>query len=252
MKAPGRFPGLILLLAFFPGCRNTAQELLETELRTREWQVRDLKEDLAKSRHLNQALLYEIAALRRHQKITPEQAAQTFGLKRIVLGRMTGAIEMDGLPGDDALEIYLEPRDSDDHAIKAPGTLHILALEITNQGMKNPIGAWEIPPDHLRKSWKTGLLITGYVVTLPWQQRPASENVRLVARLVLTDGRAFEADRDIKVRLRPRSPAPHPMPPADELELPPPRKVEPKQAQTIPDVSVFPFWRPSPIGQATK
>src|SRR5689334_15672249 len=160
MQAGGRIAFVSLLPLFvLAGCRsNTNQQLLETELRTNEWMVRDLKEELARAKHANQALMYEVSALRQHQPITPEQAAQTFGLKRIAIGRMSGGIHKDHFPGDIGLEVHVEPFDSEEHAIKAPGTLYLQALEIRPEGTKTPIGTWEVKPDDLRKLWKSGLL----------------------------------------------------------------------------------------------
>jgi hypothetical protein len=220
--------GFRILPFLLLGCGSARQDILETELRQREFQVRDLKSDLAKAQHVNHALLHENAILRHGVPIAPEVAAQTFTLKRIVLGRLTGGIDKDGAPGDDGLEVYVEPRDGEDHPIKAPGSLHVQALEITTEGVKIPIGAWEIGPEQLRTSWKTGLFSTGYAVTLPWQTCPSSSSVRVVARLLLSDGRMFEAERDVRIRPRP---AEGPLPPpridaGPALPLPPP-KIEP-------------------------
>lgn len=225
---------LLFFLGFLVvGCRNTNQELLESELRARDFQLRELKDEFAKTRHVNQALLYENAALRQHMPVSPEHAAQTFGLRRLVLGRLTGSIDKDGLPGDDVLEVHLEPRDSDDHLIKAPGQLQVLALEISPEGLKTAIGSWDIGPEELRRAWRSGLLSTGYVLHLTWQKRPMAETVRVIARLVLSDGRAFEADRDIRVRPTAHMPRPM-MPPADvELPLPPPRKLDPHTPEPL-------------------
>src|SRR5262245_12862804 len=223
--ARGRF--LFFLLPLLPACRNTNQQLLESELRTREFQVREMKDELTKQAHVNQALLFEIGALRHGVPISPEGAAQAYGLRRITLGRMTGGYRKEGVHVDEGLEVYVEPRDADDHIIKAPGTLTVQALEIAPEGVKMPLGAWEIPPDRLRFAWKQGLLTTGYVVVLPWQALPASENVRVIARLTLSDGRVYEADRDVRVRVLPRPPR-HAPPPAEGPDLlPPPRTLEP-------------------------
>jgi hypothetical protein len=228
---------LFFLLVLVPACRNTNQQLLESELRTREFQVREMKDELTKHAHVNQALLYEIGALRQGIPISPEGAAQTYGLRRIALGRMTGGYRKEGMPVDEGLEVYVEPRDADDHIIKIGGTLSVQALEITSEGVKVPFAAWEIGPDRLRFAWKQGLLTTGYVMVLPWQAPPASENVRVIARLTLSDGRVFEADRDVRVRIV--RPPHHALPPRDgpEIQLPPPRKLEP---------GVMPMkWRPA-------
>jgi hypothetical protein len=187
------------------GCRHK-NDLLENELRERDKQYREALEELGKAEHRSDAQQHEIEALRKGAMITPEQAAQTFGLKRIALGRGTGGVDNDGLPGDEALQIMLEPRDSDDHIIKAPGTLYVLAVEINQQGLKTPFSSWTIPPDKLRHSWKQGLLSTGYSLILPWKNFPHAENLRVVARLITPDGRIYEADKDIRVRLVPGAP----------------------------------------------
>src|SRR5207253_9733379 len=98
-----------------------------------------------------------------------------------------------------------EPRDGDGHAIEAPGALHVEALEINTEGIKTPISSWDISPDRLRRIWRVGLLSSGYVIVLPWQHWPTSEKVRVVARFTLIDGRVFEADKDVTVRLTPQA-----------------------------------------------
>jgi hypothetical protein len=196
----GRLRSIALLFSALclAGCKSS--ELVENELRARDIQYREALDELGRSEARNLALQRELDALRLGGKITPEQAAQMFGLKRIVLGRATGGYDNDGVPGDEALQVVLEPRDVSEHAIKTPGQLHVLALEITYQGVKVPIGEWNIGPDQLRQSWKQGLLSTGYTLLLPWQTFPQSENVRVVVRLVLPDGRVYEADKDTRVR----------------------------------------------------
>src|SRR5262249_15149152 len=136
-------------------------------------------------------------------KITPELASQTYTLKQISLGRGTGGFDDDHCPGDEALQVVVEPKDCDDHTIKAPGTLHVEALEIRCEGIKTPLCSWDVLPPQLRRLWRSGLLSTGYFVVLPWKNWPASEKIRVVAHFVLADGRVFEAEKDVTIRLTP-------------------------------------------------
>ncbi len=195
---------LLLLPVLLPstGCRNKT-DLVEAELRSRSHQYREALEEQQRSEFRIMALQREIEALRQGSKITPEQAVQTFGLKRIALGRATGGLDSDGLPGDELLQVVVEPRDGDDHSIKAPGALQIIALEIAPQGIKTPLCQWDIPPEQLRQSWKQGLLSTGYTLSLPWKTLPVTEQVRVVVRFATSDQRIYEADKDIKVRVVP-------------------------------------------------
>jgi hypothetical protein len=230
----------VLPLVLAAGCRNC--DLVEAELRTRCNEVRELREQLHRVEAQNQALLQDLGALRHGPLASPpEVASQANALRRIRLGFGTGGTCGDHSPGDDALRIILETRDSDDQIVKAPGALEVHALEISPEGLKHPLSSWDIPADHLRNKWQTGI-ITGYNVLLPWKTWPTSEKLRVVARFTLPDGRRFETDKDIIIclpteaeRLR-HPPAPRrdegpPLPETDaDQPLPLPRKV-PAQSQ---------------------
>ena len=206
MQARCRGAFLLFFLPFtllLAGCRNRS-DVVERELYNKELMFRDAADQQRISDARIAALQAENDALRKGGvKITPEQAALTYGLKRIVLGRGTGGYDHDNVPGDELLQVIVEPRDTDDHTIKSPGALQIFALEITPQGLKMPLCMWDIPPEQLRASWKQGLFSTGYTLTMPWKVLPVVENVRIVARFITPDQRVFEADKDIKVRLVP-------------------------------------------------
>jgi hypothetical protein len=257
------------------GCRNC--DLVEAELRSRENDMRELRADLARAESHNEALMRELASLRHGSaaKISPELASQTYTLKDITLGRGTGGVDEDGCPGDEALEVVLEPHDDDGHTIKAPGSVHIEALEISPEGLKVPLSSWDLTPEQVRHTWRSGLLSTGYAIVLPWKNWPSSEKLRVIVRFTLADGRVFEADKDITIRLTPMAPRkitplPDPGDPTPSLEpmpvLPSPRKLEPKPTSTskawwLPPansgVAVVPangsglqpaaVWRPKPV-----
>lgn len=243
------------------GCRNC--DLLEAELRTRENDLRELRADLARTEAHNEALHRELGAVRHatSAKPSPEQASQTYTLKQIVLGRQTGGYDGDQCPGDEALQVLLEPRDADGHAIKAPGSLHVEVLEINSQGLKTPLSAWDVSAEQLRRLWRHGLLSTGYQLTLPWKVWPSNDKLRVIAQFTLADGRLFEADKDITIRPSPlglrRSgpaslgePSP-PAAPASESPLPAPRKLPPGAPPEVtvppPPMALEPtsLWQPA-------
>lgn len=246
---------VLLLMAVAAGCRSNS-DLVEAELRTRDSQVRDLRDKLYRSQACNGALERELHDL--HQggaaRLPPEVAAQVYTVKDIMLARQTGGYNEDGQPGDEALQVVVEPRDTDGQAIKAPGALHVTALEISPQGLKTPIGIWDVPPDQLRRTWKNGLFATGYFVVLPWKTCPASERLRVVVQFTLADGRLFETDRDVTIRLPPGAsrlapgehlPNPTPFGPGPVLELPPAGPAKGKRSPTT--ISLRPAELMSPI-----
>ncbi len=259
MTAGRRTPLLCLLLpcVLVCGCRHNNQ-LLENELRAKEALYREALGDLKRIEAQNEALQRELGAVRTvpGAMLPPEIAAPIFGLKRIALGRGTGGYDSDNLPGDEALLVVVEPRDCDDHIVKVPGSLHLTAVEINGQGLKNPLCWWELTPEQLRPLWKQGLLSTGYSVILPWTVFPRCENVRVVAQFKLADGRVFEADKDVKVRLLPLAPAAPPAaPPAPPLPvLPMPAPVQPgPHSFILPSggVQETPLrWSPAPLTDA--
>lgn len=191
------------LLVILPGCRNC--DLVEAELRGRDAELRELREELHRMGLGNDALQREMRALRRNSpsKVPPEDATLIFSLKSISLGRQTGGYDDDDCPGAEALQIVLEPRDVDNHVIKAQGTMEIRVMEVSEEGLKTPLCSWHIPPEKLRRTWKSGLLSTGYFVTLPWKAWPSSESLRVAVSFTLADGRRFEADKDVTLRLTP-------------------------------------------------
>jgi hypothetical protein len=215
----------VLLAAAMAGAGCQSCDLVEAELRTRERQLRETREELDRTEAYNEALQNEVKDLRQSpsNKISPEQASQIYTLKGIGLGRQTGGYDEDSVPGDEALQVVLEPRDPDGHAIKAPGSLHVIALEVSSEGLKMPLSSWDVGPDQLRRTWRNGLLSTGYYVVLPWKKWPSSNRLRVVAQFTLTDGRVFEAEKDVTIRLVPnayRQP-PFKMQPADPIILDP-------------------------------
>lgn len=248
------------------GCRGAGarRDLVESELRAREEDVRTLREDLERSEFQNQMLSRELSAV----KGLPgpngviEKPSEPYPVRSLTLGRQTGGRHADDSSGgDDALIVQIEPKDNEGQAIKAPGRVTVEALEITPDGTKRPLSLWEVPPEVLRKNWQNGLLTTGYVLTLVWKVPPSTDKLRVVARFFMLNGRVLEADKDITVRLPPGgarrvivSPPPgtvigaDPLPPVPgvpatptpttpspappQTELPPPLPVSPVPAPT--------------------
>lgn len=234
-----RWPLAVVLIAGLAaacsGCRSSgASDLVEAELRAKQQDLNTLRTELDRSEAQNAYLQRE---LRNQQQcgVTPPPAdgiGSGARLKAITLGRGTGGYEEDGLPGDEALQVVLEPKDVDNHTVKAPGNVQVHALEITTEGIKRPLCSWPISGDQLRKSWRSGLLSTGYHLILPWKNWPTTPKLRIVVQFIGEDDRVFEADKDVTVRLAPggirkmpgAEETPPPMPPDS---LPNPRKVEP-------------------------
>jgi hypothetical protein len=242
------------------GCRRN--DLVETELRNKELMLREARADLQRSEAFNEALQRELGAFRHTHPgghfPPPEVASPTFTLKRITLGRGTGGYDGDNRPGDEALQVVVEPRDGEDHVVKVTGSLHVTAIEINPQGLKRPLCWWSLTPEQLRANWKQGLLTTGYTLVLPWTVFPQTETIRVLVQFKLADGRCFEADKDLRVRLLPTGPHPHDFTPPFPAPVPSPVPV-PVPVPAVPNSFVIPSsgaqetptpefrWTPAPL-----
>ncbi len=227
------------------GCKpNKRYDLIEAELRTLERELADTRVALEQARNLNRA--YAQQSPQAAAPVAANGGTAAVVVREITLARGTGGVDDDGLPGDDKLMVVVVPRDTDGTPVKVPGLLQIAAWEVSTAGIKTPIGQWTLTPEQLRPTWRNGFISTGFFVTVPWQTYPGTEKVRVAVRLTLPDGQAFEADRDITVKLvqtprfvpppvvppgRSSAPAPgpgrellvpDPLPPGVE-ELPPPQ-----------------------------
>jgi hypothetical protein len=229
------------------GCRSSGRrDLVEAELRARDEDLRVVRSELERTEAYNQYLQRELHNVQ-HSGPVPLDGAPLpdCRVKNISLGRQTGGYEADCVPGDEALQVVLEPRDADNHTIKAAGSVQVQALEVMPEGTKKPLSVWQLSPEELRKTWKSGLLSTGYFMVLPWKSWPTTTKVRVVVQFLSEDRRLFEADKDVTVRVAPAlyrktTPAEEPpplMPPADKEVLPLPRPVEPEKKEEGPSIS---------------
>jgi hypothetical protein len=163
----------------------------------------------------------------------------------LTLGRGTGGRDDHGVPGDEALEVLIEPRDPEGNVTRVPGSAIVQVVEIGADGIKRPLSSWDISQDQLRHSWKSGLLTTGYDLVLPWKVWPSTEKLRVTVQFRLADGRLFEADRDINVRVAPMHQRPLPAPVVVPAPGATPPGVIPPPPATVPPPQVVP--PPSPI-----
>ncbi len=225
------------LLAPLSGCRSCDQ--VERALRAREIELRETKEELERQQAINRGLQLEVDALHAPPLapgipgVETDKPGGVYPVRSLVLGRQTGGTEDPSGCGDQALQVIVQPMDADNSAIKVPGSLIVQVVEVTSQGIKRPLSTWEVSPDQLSRTWRSGLLTTGYALTFPWKIWPTTEKLRVAVQMRLNDGRVFEADRDVTIHLP--LPSQRRMPPPEpELMPPPPVKQGPPQGEPLP------------------
>jgi hypothetical protein len=196
----------VVTLLLLAGCKNTRSELVEAELRTKDRELREMQGELVRSETTNQALENTVRAQQCAQPgLRPSVSGFLSQVKDIQLGRGTGGLDEDKVPGDEGIQVVLVPRDVDGSPIKAAGTLTVTAVQVSPEGLKSPLSTWEVSALQLRRSWKSGLFSTGYFVALPWQRVPSTEKLRIIATFRPLDGGAFEAEKDVTIHLPPEA-----------------------------------------------
>jgi hypothetical protein len=233
-------PLFAALAAGAVGCRSC--DRVESELRAREEDVRTLKDEVGRLDAVNNILERELAAVRGEPGpdgiVHPP--SEPYPVRSLVVGRQTGPSEDCG-----GLIVVVEPRDCDNQAIKAPGFLVVEVVERPEEGVARPLGRWEIPPDELRRTWQSGLFSAGYRLHLKYQVWPRSERLRVTARFRMINGRLFEADRDIVLRLPPekrrRTP---PLPEPREVHPPAPKAPSEPAPELLPPPMPVPDSKP--------
>jgi len=224
---------LIFFSSTTTGCKSVNKlvgkqekpDLLEAELRTRERELLEARGELQQLRLLTDVYQRQPQPLPCPPGgVIHQSGSAPYTLRDFQLGTGTGGRDDDGIPGDEGLQVVMVPKDEDGTAVKIPGRASVLAYEITQEGLKLPIGKWEVTAEQLKKTWKSGLLGGGYTVPLQWDRAPTTPRIRVVVRFTLQDGREYEADRDSNVTplsgLAPRAPT-------FGNELPPPTIVPP-------------------------
>ncbi len=245
------------LAACSAGCRSN--DKVESQLRARESDVHTLKGELGRAEFHNGLLVRELQATRGLPGPfgVVERPSEPYPVRSLRLGRGTRGKPSDAVGGDDALEVMVEPVDTDGQVIKAPGRLHVEVQEVSTEGIKSLLATYDIPADQLRRNWQSGLFNTGYKLTLGWKAWPSLEKLRITARFEMIDGRIFEADKDITVRVVPEKQRPmlsmpstnvFPAPTLIPSVTPTPPPVGPPEVIPMPDGPAPALPPPTPVG----
>jgi hypothetical protein len=211
------------------GCKSC--DKVETALRSTEESLRETREELSRQGVYTAALEHEMRIIRGEVYAgVPGKPVAVFPVRSVVFGSQTGGHDSPNGLGDDGVQVILEPRNAEGKPIQVPGEAIVQVQEITPEGFKRLLSSWLIDKDMIKASWRQGLLSQGYNIILPWKVPPSTEKLRLVVQFRLEDGRVFEADKDITIRL----PKGTPPKPESIPTLPMPRQVEPTRPMPPP------------------
>ncbi|MCA9055186.1 MAG: hypothetical protein KDA75_15205 [Planctomycetaceae bacterium] len=134
--------------------------------------------------------------------LLPEHADVLLRAEKLAFHQMmTGARDVDGHPGDDALNVVLTPQSNQGETVRLIGELDLEALDLSRPEGQQRIGQWKFTTAQAAELWHAGFLASGFQMDLPWESRPRSSDVLLHARLTTPDGRQLDASHSIHVDL---------------------------------------------------
>ena len=191
------------------GCHQA--NLIDSPLFLPNQENADKKAALTKPDGIQQASATETIPTKFPPAGTTPATTSANALKELTLGPLTGGFDGDNQPGDEALLIELQPRDSANKIVSVRGNVQVTALQISPEGVKSILCVWDIKADALQTHWK---LNSGYFLLLPWRGWPAHEQLRVVVKMTVPNGKTYEVDKDVRVHLAAARPAPPPNPAA--------------------------------------
>lgn len=112
---------------------------------------------------------------------------------------LSGGVNKDEQPGDDAFVAQVAPIDDDGEVVKLPGQIEFTLLDPALPENQRQIGNWKFSAEECRGRWTRGFTGAGYQFTMPLTSSPAHESLVLHAKLTASDGRSFDANQVVRV-----------------------------------------------------
>lgn len=112
---------------------------------------------------------------------------------------LSGGVNKDEQPGDDAFVAQLAPVDDDGEVVKLPGKIELTLIDPALLEDHRQVGQWNFTAEECRSRWTRGFTGAGYQFTMPLAASPEHDSLVLHAKLTTTDGRSFDASQIVRV-----------------------------------------------------
>ena len=201
-----RSTALVAILAMWSGAATGGCTLDQPSRDRPANQLAKAETKLHHAQRRNEALLLELGEKNKQidslLALGEKRLESLYQVKRIALGRYTGAVDLDGKPGDDAIKVYLRPIDQDGSVIKAPGTVKIELFDLSAGPAENLVGKYQWTVEQISKQWSGGFGAYHFSFTCPWQSDPPAGD-EITVRLEFVDyltGKVFVAQKLCKIK----------------------------------------------------
>jgi len=137
------------------------------------------------------------------QLVSDDDQPEDTRITQIALNpRLTGGYDFDGEPGDEGLQVIVEPQNAAGEYVARAGNLSIVVLDPQLRGAQARVARWDFTAKEAQAAIKRTLLGRGVHLEMPWPSGPPKHGeLKLFVRFVTEDGRKLEASRDIRVDL---------------------------------------------------
>jgi len=162
---------LMAMAAILPaGCGGRAQQHPWGTLKECEDQNTDLSLQIQTLQTQNDQLTEQVATLSSLNGKTRLAALDT--LEKIRIGKYTGFYDSDENGTKESLVVYLEPLDTAQDTVKAPGQATIELWNLNAPENNDKLKEWTIPPDQLYAAWGGTIFHSYYRIALPLETAP--------------------------------------------------------------------------------
>jgi hypothetical protein len=113
---------------------------------------------------------------------------------------LTGGADFDRQPGDEGLNIVLEPRNAADEYVPQAGAVSVVVLDPAKEGEAARIARWDFTLTATQQKLQSTSAAKGIRLEMPWPASPPTANqLKLFVRYETADGRRLQTDRDIYI-----------------------------------------------------
>lgn len=200
------FPAVLAVLICLIGCEvpDRQRDLsLERQRDVAEAKVRQLTGEVEK---LSGSLKQQEEQIGNLQRLGDRRLDNLFSVEEIELSRHSGGIDLDKKPGQDAIKVFLLPRDKSGSVLKAAGDVKIQLFDLAQAEGKTLLDEFIFPVKDISDHWSGGFMTYHYSFECKWETPP--EHSEITVRATFTDyltGKTFTAQKLCKIILPPAS-----------------------------------------------
>ena len=192
------------------GCATGAMnaDLLQARIREQSLQLTEAQRESAKARSELKQARQEVERLKSVLGDTNSDEASAMAssdqIRKIQISSyLSGGINKDDQPGDDAIVVQFAPYDRDHQPIKRPGKLKLTLIDPLLPVSERKLGSWDVSENECEKQWTRGIGSSGYQISIPLETPPQHGDLVVELKYTTQDDQTFEASQRLKVVIAP-------------------------------------------------